>query len=202
MKQNMKRVFYDLLTIKKEIAAAILIFAVGIYLGYTEPAQFAWILRSQLDQLKQMSELLQHHHLLMFFQIFINNTLLAILTLFSGVVLIFPIAWLLINGMIIGYLFSSLPAATNVGLLIAKGLLPHGLFELPAIWIASAYGIRFGVVMLSSLFRLVNQEQRQRAKQEIEHFANRSIPMIIFLTIILLMAAIIESTITPWLMNK
>lgn len=180
------------------IATAIFIF--GIIVGGQSTA-FQGFLDDQLDQLGQTASRLQSFGdswVPMMLFIFLNNTVKAIVFMYLGIFFgILPIFFLLINGMVIGYLLTMLDAqGLHVGEVVLKGLLPHGILELPAIIIASAYGIRFGSLFMKKLI------PSMRKKYEMRNFMRQTVTLMFYLTVTLLIAAVIESTVTPWLLEK
>ncbi len=75
--------------------------------------------------------------------IFQNNSMVAFLSLFSGFIFgILPIIFLFSNALFVG-LISGLVVNVS-GISMFWRLIPHGIFELPAIFISIALGIRFG----------------------------------------------------------
>lgn len=86
-------------------------------------------------------------------QIFYQNTIACMLALIGGIFFgITSYIIILFNGFIIGFVVTALLFAPgNLGrniLYILAGLAPHGIFELPAFWIASGLGIRLGTEYL------------------------------------------------------
>lgn len=78
-----------------------------------------------------------------FFFIFLNNSQVALLSILLGVLLgVFPMIVALFNGLLLGYVMSAL--MPKVGFLYFWRLLPHGLFELPAVFMALALGLWCG----------------------------------------------------------
>ncbi|MNF03889.1 hypothetical protein D3C80_2032940 [compost metagenome] len=78
--------------------------------------------------------------------------------------------------------------------LIVKGLLPHGIIEIPAIIIACAFGLRFGGKVIQSM------SGRVRGSSWAE-FMRQTVTASVWIVILLLLAAIIESTITLALLS-
>ncbi|MNV92602.1 hypothetical protein D3C71_1872160 [compost metagenome] len=78
--------------------------------------------------------------------------------------------------------------------LIVKGLLPHGIIEIPAIIIACAIGLQFGGKVILSLSGKV------RGSSWAE-FMRQTVTASVWIVILLLLAAIIESTITLALLS-
>jgi stage II sporulation protein M len=84
-------------------------------------------------------------------KIFINNSTSALLMIFGGVFLgLIPIFAIFLNGFIIGYVLIgsllSLPADIIKTVYVSFAtILPHGVFEIPAILFSAALGMRFGI---------------------------------------------------------
>ena len=77
-----------------------------------------------------------------------NNARAAALTVALGVTLIFPALSIFTNGIVAGFVLSSGVADNRLSLLRALGsVLPHGIFELPALFLAAALGCRFGLAL-------------------------------------------------------
>jgi stage II sporulation protein M len=198
--KDFKEMRYYLLT-------STVLFIIGIVVGATSEV-FHDFLNAQLQGIGELAQELsaqENSSLFFFLFIFFNNTIKSILVMYLGGLLpVIPVFFLAVNGMILGYLFSSVAASgENVVMLFIKGILPHGIIELPAIIIACAFGLRFGVLVLRILFNLFRaKEMRSQTYFETERFLYRTLHMMIFLTVALFIAAIIESTFTFWLMNQ
>lgn len=77
------------------------------------------------------------------FFIFLNNIKIGFMGLIYGFILgIFPVLSILVNGYVVGYVSSSAVSSSGVSSLL--DLLPHGIFELPAIFISFGMGMKFG----------------------------------------------------------
>lgn len=122
--------------------------------------------------------------------IFLNNSVKTLLAVFLGpLVAIVPVIFLLINGAILG---AVIPMA-----IVSKGLwssvmtiLPHGIFELPALFLGTSVGIKLG---LHPILRLAG-----KADSSLISEFNKGIRL--YLTIVvplLLFAALIEAFVTP-----
>jgi stage II sporulation protein M len=190
------------------IAFGTILFLAGMVVGGTNPT-FKAFLDEQLKGLGQLADMIDNSSnptLTMIVFIFLNNAIKSILVMYLGALFgILPFFFLVVNGMLIGYLLKTsaeLHGGGFVAELVFKGLLPHGILEIPAIIIACAYGMRFGVLVLkaggSILFARSKQESLGR---ELESFVVRTVPVMVILTITLLIAAVIESTFTTWLLT-
>lgn len=73
---------------------------------------------------------------------------------FLGVILglvlgIFPIIFAIVNGYVLGFVASI--TVESEGLFVLWRLLPHGIFELPAIFISLGLGLKFGINFLINI---------------------------------------------------
>lgn len=110
-----------------------------------------------------------------------NNLKSTFLSIFLGVILgIFPFIALISNGYILG--FVALLSVEQTGVLSLLSLIPHGIFEFPAIFISTSLGLRLG---LNFLFK----NHKTNLKQELQNCFK------VFLLIVfplLILAGIIE----------
>ncbi|OMF23710.1 hypothetical protein BK133_23670 [Paenibacillus sp. FSL H8-0548] len=190
------------------IAFGSILFFAGMVIGGTNPA-FKAFLDAQLSGIAELVSKIDESSnptLSMIKLIFLNNAIKSIVVIYLGAFLgILPFFFLVVNGMVIGYLLKAsaeLHGGAYVFELIVKGLLPHGILEIPAIIIACAYGLRFGVLVLKAVgASLFGRSKEGSAGTDIKEFVIRTVPVVIILTITLLIAAIIESTFTMWLVT-
>ena len=121
------------------VAVFILLAIIGYFIYPPEDIaqQILFILENILAETKNLSSL----ELMLY--IFINNLKSSFLGMIFGVFLgIFPIITAIINGYFVGFVSSI--GVQNQGGLILLRLLPHGIFELPAIFISLGMGLKFG----------------------------------------------------------
>ncbi|CAM3577435.1 stage II sporulation protein M [Marinicrinis lubricantis] len=188
----------DLKTMKTYLAAVTILFIAALWVGATNE-HLHELLTPQLEQIKQLAEEVSQadnaEHVL-FGVIVINNAVKAVMVVYLGILLgIYPILFTLLNGMMIGYVYELTEAGTGDALsLFLKGIVPHGVIEIPAILLASAYGIRFGVAGITALFN------KGKGKALADLF-RVSIPLGALLVILLLIAAVIEAYVTPFIME-
>ncbi|HEX7055672.1 MAG TPA: stage II sporulation protein M [Bacilli bacterium] len=195
----------DLRARKHDIIAAVLVFGIGIYAGFTSDHLGGW-LEGEVESIGNIADLLErmpYPQLMFFLFIFLNNLVKSLLFVFLGAFFgLFPLVSLLINGMVIGYLSASTMAhGGNLAQMIVLGILPHGIIELPMVLLASAYGLRFGVLTGKWAFSFAVLPWRQKVAGELRHFFRMTLPLMLVLTVGLLVAAVIESTVTYSLMG-
>lgn len=189
----------DLKSLSNYILAATLIFLIGGVLGWIGTGALQEIMIQQISGIKEISEQLQQGDNVQwnfFTFIFWNNATKAVLVIFAGALAgVIPIIFLLINGGVLGFLLH-LSWQQNVSMydVVVKGLLPHGIIEIPAIIIACAFGLKFGVVIIKSLGQ-VNRSTRTRTIN-LRTFMRQTGTAAVWIVILLFIAAIIESTIT------
>jgi len=186
------------------IFGAILFFA-GMVVGGTN-TDLSDYLRGQIAGLGELANRIDnsaHPTLYMFLFIFLNNAIKSIVIMYLGIAFgIVPIFFLVVNGMVLGFLFTHIAQQEGAGTLvhsIVAGILPHGIIEIPAIIVACAYGMKYGTLSLRSITSLITR--KRGAGAEFERFTARTVPVMVLLTVSLLVAAVIESTVTVWLMK-
>jgi stage II sporulation protein M len=182
------------------ILAAAILFGFGIYSGYSSD-EFDEVLSKATAQVfgEVRERITQSDNPTMtsIWLIFLNNVRAVFFMMALGLLLaIMPIISMLVNGILIGFVLRLQEAAgLSLAELIFKGLLPHGLLEMPAIIIGAGYGIRLGVTLILRLFPSMRTNL-----QTIREAALSGVPLFGFLVVLLFFAAIIESTLTAFLL--
>ncbi|MDF9844487.1 MULTISPECIES: stage II sporulation protein M [unclassified Paenibacillus] len=189
----------DLGTIRKALLLALTLFLLGGVLGWIGTGSLQKLLAQQLEGLSSISGKLMdsdNPEWSFFTFIFLNNSIKSVAVIFLGALFGFiPAFFLLINGAVIGYLIHlSVIQGADLFQLIVKGLLPHGIIEIPAIIIACAFGLQFGGKVIQSM------SGRVRGSSWAE-FMRQTVTASVWIVILLLLAAIIESTITLALLS-
>lgn len=174
------------------------------------PTAFSDYLEQQIESISGLANTLNESAnptLAFIIFIFINNAVKAIFIIYLGSLLgIIPAIFLVFNGMIIGFLMQHVANTQGMGEMFTLiiGLIPHGIIEIPAIVIASAYGLKFGKLVINKMGSAIlpkRKKETEAGKSEIEYFVIRTVPVIVILTVALLIASIIESTVSIWLMT-
>ena len=166
---------------KAFIFLAIAIFVFTILLGYLFPIFFVDQINSYIHDLVSKTDGLGDVQLIGF--IFFNNTFVAFISILSGILLgIIPIINTAVNGYVIGFVINL--AISKSGVISLWSLLPHGMFELPAILISLGLGIKIG----SFVFR-------RNKKLTFKYYFLNSLKVFVFVVIpLLIIAAIIEGS--------
>ncbi|WP_235440440.1 stage II sporulation protein M [Paenibacillus sp. DMB20] len=180
------------------------LFAVGVAAGWGASGSIQEMLVKEIQGLGQMSQDLRqsdHPEMSFFIFIFLNNSIKAILVMFAGILFgLIPLVFIAVNGMVIGFLLNVVDSnGGNLSELIIKGLLPHGIIEIPVILIACAYGLVLGGMVFKSMFPGGNRGSG--IKGQWRDLWRKTGTASLWIVLLLFIAAIIESTITLWLMS-
>lgn len=157
----------------------IAVFVFSAFIGFAFPDIFGIFVEEWLKGIIDKTTGLNAFELIIF--IFGNNIQSAFLSIVLGIFLgIFPVFIALTNGIVLGYVSSKAAAAD--GFSVLWSLAPHGVFELPAIFISLGLGARLGMFVFSD-----------NKLKEFKHRLYQSL-IIFFLVIIplLVIAAVIE----------
>jgi stage II sporulation protein M len=178
---------------KKWVLAASLLLVFGIGVGLFNPVGAA-LPPEYTAGLKELTEIFASGSILTLLFIFVKNvTALLISFVLSPFFCIAPLATLLINGWLIGYVATGVVGQESIGYLLA-GILPHGIFEIPALLMAQAAALNFGASTMMVLIR------RRNRGQILTHL-NQNIKYLGMALILLVPAAVIETYFTPWLLK-
>jgi stage II sporulation protein M len=187
------------MTYKRWLFAAIFLFGIGfgggLILGLTNTDVTAGLIAEDVTALEEFASLLTSlPQSSVFIFIFIKN-ISAVLISFalSPIFCLVPVVALIINGGLLGFVSVLVIQEKSLGYLLA-GLLPHGIFELPALIIGEAVALSFGTAMLLALLR------KERRSQLLPNLRQNLRYLIVALAL-LLPAAIIETYITPLLLR-
>ncbi|MWV47412.1 stage II sporulation protein M [Paenibacillus sp. HJL G12] len=192
----------DLGSIRKTLLFVTVLFMLGIVAGWYSTGVLEQIINNQMEGIRDISKSLSDSSSPMwsfFVFIFFNNSIKAVVMIFLGLFVgILPILFLLVNGMVLGYLVhSSLEQGNSLFDLVVKGLLPHGIIEIPAIIIACAFGLQMGLMVIASL----GGSGKEGLKGRWRELFRKALTASVWIVILLFVAAIIESTVTYSLMK-
>ena len=179
---------------KKWIIIAILLFGIGLAAGLATPAGIADLFAEDLAALERLSGILAPFSVLTVVLIFIKNVFAIAVSFFlSPILCLVPILALTVNGWLIAFVSSAVVKEKSLGFLLA-GLLPHGIFELPALILGEAAALSFGTIAITALFK------KERRNLLLPNLKQNSRYLMLAFTL-LLPAAIIETYITPLLLT-
>lgn len=172
---------------KNFIWIAVVIFFIALIIGLIyQPSEIINIILSYLKDIVAKTEGMSTPNLIAF--IFLNNIKIGFMGILYGFALgIFPVLSIFANGYVVGYVVSS--SISSAGLISLLNLLPHGIFELPAIFISFGLGIKFGTFLFY--------------KKKMHHFQKfliESLRVFVFVVLpLLVIAAIIEGVFISFL---
>ena len=129
------------------VLVAISLFTIGIAFGLATPASIADLLAKDLTIFEeQLGSILALPKFLIAIFIFIKNvSALAISFALSPILCLVPILTLVVNGWLISFVLAEVAQEKSLGFVLA-GVLPHGIFELPAFIIGEAAALSFGAM--------------------------------------------------------
>ncbi|HLC78004.1 MAG TPA: stage II sporulation protein M [Candidatus Nanoarchaeia archaeon] len=114
--------------------------------------------------------------------IFLNNVQSSLISMFVGIILgIVPFFSTLVNGYVLGFVAEL--SVKSGGITTLWRIFPHGLFELPAVFISLGLGFRLGTIF----FRKDKRKFLENLRESLKAFLLIVLPLLI-------VAAIIEGT--------
>lgn len=155
-----------------------LFFAAGIF-GFVFPELFSSYFNEIIRNLIDKTTGLNAAELIFF--IFGNNVTGSFVGIFSGIFVgLIPIINIIINGLLVGYVLAlAIPIA---GFSTILRLVPHGIFELPAIFISIGLGIKMGLFFLTKKNKF--KELKRRMLLSFKVFIGVVVPLLIVAAII------------------
>ncbi|WP_048601024.1 stage II sporulation protein M [Rubeoparvulum massiliense] len=181
------------------LAAALL--TTAAFIGYFS---YEWLITTYEDQFKQLIQPVEEAankikeeptFMKAFTTIFMNNLLASAFIIGSGILFgIIPLVSMVSNGLILGIVLKTgaLAGYHPVDVFITS-ILPHGIFELTAVFLAAALGMHLGWLIIQTI-AILWRKQGQRVKLAyLQYFAD--LPRVFIVIIALLfVAAMIESS--------
>jgi stage II sporulation protein M len=183
-----------------------LVLVLGMVLGFAEAEAVDTYMQPMMKQLEGIIKELQKDPspVNAFWLIFQKNVLSTFTMMALGIFFgIYPLFGVLVNGTLLGYVLAKYHlAGIDWYLVFAAGILPHGIFEFPALLFAAAVGIRHGGLLMRSIGLLWGANSSKGVGQEWKK-AMVHLPYSLGIVVVLLfVAAIVESVITPYLLSE
>ncbi len=172
---------------------AAFLFVIGLILGLATPTDITGLLYEDIAE--ELADILTPlPQPLVFVFIFIKNVS-AILISFalSPILCLVPVIALTFNGWLLGLVSITVIQEESLDYLLA-GLLPHGIFEIPAFIMGEAVAFSFGTAVILALFK---KERRNLLLPNLK----QNLRYLIVALALLLPAAIIETYVTPLLLG-
>ncbi len=178
---------------KRWIFIAIFLFGIGLGFGFATPAGTS-LISEDIAAFKELSGIFVPFSVLTVMLIFIKNASVLLLSfVLSPIFCLVPILALTANGWMIAFVSTIVIEEESLSFLLA-GLLPHGIFELPALILGQAAALSFGTMAILALFK---KERRNLLLPSLK----QNLRYLIIACALLLPAAIIETYITPLLLT-
>jgi stage II sporulation protein M len=184
------------MTFRMWLVVVMSLFAAGIAWGLSTPSGSPGAFSAEANALQGLVDIIGSLPAWAMFVIILLKNISAIAFSFvlSPLFLIVPLASLLMNGWLIGVVAHAVVAERSLGYLL-RGLLPHGIFELPALFIAEAAALSFGVAAMRAVFDPSRREGIAVALRA--NLKYLGIAAALFLP-----AALIEAFVTPLLLDR
>tara|TARA_Y100000034_G_scaffold95575_1_gene116141 strand:- start:2915 stop:3541 length:627 start_codon:yes stop_codon:yes gene_type:complete len=188
MNKNFRLSLEYIKEIRNYIYFSFALFLVFGMIGFVFPIFFSKQIMILIQELIKQTQGLGVVGLIRF--IIANNMQSAFFGMTFGIALgIFPLIVTIINGYILGFVANQVVIAEGGGVLWK--LLPHGIFEIPAIMIAVAVGLKLGLFLFIS---------KKRTLKEFGEWIVKSIRVFLLIVIpLLVIAGIIESLLIAFL---
>lgn len=184
-----------MMSYKLWVILAVILFGLGLAVGISSPAGAA-ALSTDVASLQKLSEFLATLPLPAVFVVILFKNVLALLFSFglSPFLCLVPILALVTNGWLIGLVSNTVLGEKSVTYLLA-GLLPHGIFEIPAFIMGEAVALSFGVSMIVYLFK-------KNSREMLMANFRRNFRYFVIALILLIPAAIMETFVTPLVLKR
>lgn len=187
-----------LYSIRVFLAITILLFLASMIPGYLVAVYAHGTANQLLSGLENKAQTLTGQPpIQMMLGIFFNNALDGFLSMAFGLVIgLFPLFFILTNGMVIGIMLELMIVKYGVAygtFIFLVGIMPHGIFELPAIFISTSIGLKLGYEVLRTIFL--------RKTDMVLELRNALMIFIFWILPMLLVAALIETFVTGALLS-
>jgi stage II sporulation protein M len=174
------------------ISFCVAVFLLGVPVGYAMYDQVEGMMLPAIKQLKEM--IVQESGFETALSIFFNNFKVSIYLVVAGTLLLPTVFIMFSNGFLVGFIIKYLQIKDMGPLFFLKGIIPHGIFELPALFIAGGIGLRIGVSFLSL-------DNKKRTKDVSKSIREAAAIQVLVVTPLLLLAAFIETYISATLIK-
>ena len=180
---------------KRWVLIAVALFVIGLVVGLTPQPEIAGLMAGDLAALEELAGLLSTlPQFVIFLIIFFKNVSAMVISfILSPILCLVPILTLALNGWLLAFVSNLVVQQESIGFVLA-GVLPHGIFEIPALIIGQAAALSFGSMAILALFR---KDKRPLLLPNIK----QDLKYLLMAVALLLPAAIIETYLTPLLIS-
>lgn len=177
-KKSIPKLWYELRELFRplvwQLKLCVLVFGVSVLIGVLFPDILRTMLAQITDYLQEIITTTQNPFQLMW-KIIINNLRASALAMILGVTIIYPLFFMALNGYVLGAVVRNGIEVAGIGIL--GKIIPHGIFELPALVIAAALGVYVGSWMSHQPFL-------QRVRHAAKTYLITVVPLLILAGII------------------
>ncbi len=180
--------------------ATVIFFGSSLLFGiltFLNPAEVEQLFYGYFDEIEQIGEqIFSTNPLVGTLMLFWNNFMAAMVMMLLGIIVAIPTFFALaMNGGALGVLAPLVSLqGENPFLLYLFGIVPHGIFEIPAILIAGGLGLKIG-------FQLIFPPPNFNRWASIKNNYNQGIKLLPGIISLLAMAAVVEIFVTPLLLS-
>ena len=166
----------------------------GLIISAIMPADIVGFISQELSSLEELSATFGPFQLKTAVFIFFRNASVLLLSfLLSPLLCLIPVMALGFNGLFISFISVIVTRQESLGFLLA-GILPHGIFEIPALIMGEAAALSTGVMIIAAAF---SKEKRGLLPAKLK----QNFKYLVLAFILLVPAAIIETYVTPLLLQ-
>ena len=179
---------------KKWVFIAVFLFGIGLIFGLATPTSVSNPLSEDVAALQELGSTLVPFKFLTVILVLAKNVSVLLLSFaLSLIFCLMPILALTVNGWLIAFISAIVIQEESLGFVLT-GLLPHGVFELPAFILGEAAALSFGVMVILALFK---RERRNLLLPSLK----QNLRYLMVALALLVPAAFIEIYITPLLLT-
>lgn len=183
LKKEYKKCWNYLKESKKFIYIIVAVFFIFILFGFfiPVPASLTEQILKFIGELIEKTQGMSQGELIKF--ILLNNLQSSFFGMILGILLgVFPVIMAIANGYLLGFVSSI--SVQNSGFLVLWRLLPHGIFELPAVFISLSLGLKLGTFIF----------QKRKLESLRKYFWNSLRVFLLIVIPLLVIAGIIEGS--------
>jgi len=176
---------------KRWLLIAIFLFGSGLLLGLAAPTSIVALTAGDIAALEELAKFLSSLPQPAVLMVILTKNVSALLIslVFSPIFCLAPVLALTVNGWLLGLVSITVIEENSLGLLLA-GVLPHGIFELPALIMGEAAALSFGTAVILAVFK---KERRNLLLPSLK----QNLRYLVIALALLVPAAIIETYVTP-----
>jgi len=164
--------------------------AIGLVISASMPASIVGLLSEEMSTLQQLGNIFAPFQATTAAFIFLKNVSVLLFSfIFSPILCLLPILTLTFNGLLLSFISVLVAQEESLGLVLV-GLLPHGIFEIPALIIGEAAALSFGA---TAILAIIFKEKRSLVLPNLK----KNVRYLLLAFVLMVPAAIIETFVTP-----